>query len=59
MIGAEAKIAEAYHALKSGKVDRAIELLEDIAHPRARALIEQARKTEQGRTRPNDCQAGG
>lgn len=39
MIGAEARIAEGYHAFKSGDLDRAERLLSDIPHPRAEALL--------------------
>lgn len=42
MIGAEAKIAEGYHALKRGDAESAIAILEPIAHPRAQALLRDA-----------------
>jgi hypothetical protein len=41
MIGAEAKIAEGYHAYKSGDLKKALEILRPIAHKRARDLVEQ------------------
>lgn len=39
MIGAEAKIAEGYHAMKAGNLERAYELLRDVPHPRAKELL--------------------
>ena len=42
MIGAEAQIAEGYHALKRGAVEEAIRILKPIPHPRAKALLEEA-----------------
>ena len=41
MIGAEAKIAEAYHAIKANRLDEAERLLRPIPHPRAKALLDQ------------------
>lgn len=39
MIGAEAKIAEAYHAIKAKRLDYAERILQPIQHPRAKALL--------------------
>lgn len=39
MIGAEARIAEGYHAFKAGDLDRVEQLLSGIPHPRAEALL--------------------
>lgn len=39
MIGAEARIAEGYHALKAGDLDRAERILLGIPHPRAKDLL--------------------
>ena len=39
MIGAEAKIAEGYHAFKAGDLDLAERILSDIPHPRAKELL--------------------
>ena len=41
MIGAEAKIAEAYHAIKANRLDEAERILRPIPHPRAQALLDQ------------------
>jgi len=39
LIGAEAKIAKAYHAIKLGDYQKAIELLSGIQHARAQELL--------------------
>jgi len=39
MIAAEAKIAEGYHAMKAGNLERAYEILRDVPHPRAKELL--------------------
>ena len=39
MIGAEAKIAEAYHAIKANQLDDAERILQPIPHPRAKELL--------------------
>ncbi|MEM9571523.1 MAG: hypothetical protein AAF996_08655 [Pseudomonadota bacterium] len=39
MIGAEAKIAEAYHAIKANQLDEAERILLRISHPRAKQLL--------------------
>jgi predicted negative regulator of RcsB-dependent stress response len=44
MIGAEAKIAEAYHAIKANRLDHAERILKPIPHPRAEALLEEIAK---------------
>jgi len=53
LIGAEAKIAEGYHALKNGDLDLAEQVLKDVAHPRAAELLRQVR-TRMGAHGPND-----
>lgn len=53
MIGAEAIIAEAYHALKAGDLDRTIALLDGLPHPRAKTLLQQA-QTLKARSKERD-----
>ncbi len=40
MIGAEAKIARGYAAMKRGELEKAKHILAGIAHPRAKELLE-------------------
>lgn len=53
MIGAEAKIAEGYHAFKSGDLERAERLLTGLPHPRAEALLALIAKACPGKDTPS------
>lgn len=54
MIGAEAQIAEGYHALKRGAVEEAIRILKPIRHPRAKALLKEAETRRDAQQAPSE-----